>query len=198
MPIDLRGIWSQPRRSIREVRRNVGQAKGTHVSKTISQVPLRRLRTLLIAIISVFAVVLAVPVAAAADKDTSSNGRPSAGAAAPATAGILAAPSGCTAGNLCFWVHDNWVDGPGRLDGNNADWGVYSHSTCQTGTWEDCASSLYNNGNSCTAHVYYLEDYQTPKLNISRQTGYNSLSAVALGYGVAGNWNDNIRSNNWC
>ncbi|WP_327371257.1 peptidase inhibitor family I36 protein [Streptomyces sp. NBC_01217] len=168
------------------------------MSKTISQVQLRRLRTLLIAVISVFAVMLAVPAADAADKDKSANGRPSVSAATPAGVGILAAPAGCTAGNLCFWVNDNWNDGPGRLDGNNPDWGVYSHSTCGSGTWEDCASSLYNNGNNCTAHVYYLENYQTPKLSISRQSGYNSLSAVPLGYGVSGNWNDNIRSNNWC
>ncbi|MER5897561.1 peptidase inhibitor family I36 protein [Streptomyces sp. NPDC001876] len=169
------------------------------MSKTISQVPLRRLRTLLIAVVSVFAVMLAVPVADAADKDKSVQGRPSAAAAASTGVGTLAAaPAGCTAGNLCFWVNDNWNDGPGQLYGNNADWGVYSHSTCSTGTWEDCASSLYNNGNSCVASVYFLENYQTPKLSISRQSGYNSLSAVPLGYGVDGNWNDNIRSNKWC
>lgn len=186
-----------------KVSRNVGQVKGTHVSKTISQVPLRRLRTLLIAVISVFAVMLAVPAADAADKDKSINSRPSAAAAAPASVGTLAVPAGCTAGNLCFWVNDNWNDGPGRLYGDNPDWGVYSHSTCQTGTWADCASSVYNNGNSCTATVYYLENYRAPKLTISRQSGYSSLSAVQLGYDddgnwVPGNWNDNIRSNKWC
>ncbi|WP_329205796.1 peptidase inhibitor family I36 protein [Streptomyces sp. NBC_00683] len=173
------------------------------MSKTISQVPLRRLRTLLIAVISVFAVMLAVPAADAADKDKSINSRPSAAAAAPASVGTLAVPAGCTAGNLCFWVNDNWNDGPGRLYGDNPDWGVYSHSTCQTGTWADCASSVYNNGNSCTATVYYLENYRAPKLTISRQSGYSSLSAVQLGYDddgnwVPGNWNDNIRSNKWC
>src|SRR5690349_2867542 len=37
----------------------------------------------------------------------------------------FAAPSGCTSGNLCFWVNANFNDGPGRLSGLNQNWSVF-------------------------------------------------------------------------
>lgn len=112
---------------------------------------------------------------------------------APASAS--AAPNGCTAGNLCFWNNVDYNDGPGQLSGTNADWFDFPHSSCPNGTWADCASSVYNNGNSCTARVWYLTSFGSPHLDIPRGTGYPHLTWVPTGLGNS--WNDNIRSNSW-
>lgn len=108
----------------------------------------------------------------------------------------MAAPSGCSSGNLCVWVNINWNDGPAQFSGSNASWFNFPHSTCQNGTWADCASSIYNNGMICNAHVYYFTDFGQPVLNIARQTGYANLTQVSTGLGDS--WNDNIESNDWC
>ncbi|MFI5841868.1 peptidase inhibitor family I36 protein [Catenuloplanes sp. NPDC051500] len=110
---------------------------------------------------------------------------------APVT--TLAAPANCGATYLCFWNNTNYSDGPGKVSGSNTNWGNFSHSSCPDGTWSDCASSIYNNGTSCVAHVYYYENYGAPVLNVSRGSGYASLGTIS-GY----DWNNNIRSNNWC
>jgi len=114
---------------------------------------------------------------------------------AVAPASTAAAPANCTAGNLCFWNNINYNDGPGRLSGTNASWFNFSHSTCPNGTWADCASSVYNNGNSCTARVWYLTNFGAPHLDIPRGTGYPNLTLVPTGLGNS--WNDNIESNSW-
>ena len=110
-------------------------------------------------------------------------------------------PAGCNSGSLCFWANINYSDGPGQVQGNNPSWFPFGNSSCRTqgnsgGVWADCASSIYNHGVSCTAHVYYLTNYGLPKLDIARGTGFSNLVNVARSGG--GNWNDEIESNNWC
>ncbi|MEV1288726.1 peptidase inhibitor family I36 protein [Micromonospora sp. NPDC049679] len=120
-------------------------------------------------------------------------------APAPAADGgvsTLAAPSGCTSGNLCFWVYPNYVDGPGRLSGSNPSWFAFSRNNCPNGTWADCAESLYNNGVNCTAHVYKWENYGYPRLSLGRGVGITNLASRSTGDGDT--WANNIRSNNWC
>ena len=113
---------------------------------------------------------------------------------------IAAAPANCTAGNLCFWADIEYVDGPGRLSGANASWFAFGHSSCATKgssgpVWADCASSLYNNGNNCTAHVYYWENYAVG-FSVPRYVNYRNLTQHQFSNGAS--LNDNIRSNNWC
>ncbi|MFI5841549.1 peptidase inhibitor family I36 protein [Catenuloplanes sp. NPDC051500] len=114
---------------------------------------------------------------------------------APAAA-AAAAPPNCTPTNLCFWNYINYSDGPGRLSGSNPNWGAFSHASCPSGTWNDCASSLFNNGTSCTAHVYYYTNYGTPVHNIGIGGARTNLANYSTGLGNT--WDNNIRSNNWC
>lgn len=154
------------------------------------------LRLLLAVLGAALLVVPAASVAAAAPVE-----KPAPAAVAVPAGPVTNAPSGCRAGNLCFWADTYYVDGPGQLSGPNRYWTDFAHASCATkGTtganWANCASSIYNNGVNCTAHVYFLANYGGPKLNIARGVGYVNLATVAAPGGD--NWNDNIMSNNWC
>ncbi|MEW1779278.1 peptidase inhibitor family I36 protein [Streptomyces sp. NPDC086777] len=98
-----------------------------------------------------------------------------------------AVPSGCSAGYLCFWVNSGYQDGPGKLDGSNANWTVFAHPTCQTKTWNDCASSLYNDGVNDNAVVYTDANY----------SGSSGVIDRGVGGDVSAAWNDVISSNSW-
>ena len=130
----------------------------------------------------------AVGTAAAADSSTSPV---IAGSASPALSAQVAkpaaVPSGCSAGNLCFWVNIGYSDGPGELSGTNANWTAFAHSTCASKTWNDCASSLYNDGVNDNAVVYTNANYSGSSGVITRGTG-GDVSAA---------WNDVISSNSW-
>ncbi|MEW2301359.1 peptidase inhibitor family I36 protein [Streptomyces sp. NPDC006655] len=125
---------------------------------------------------------------AAAD---SSGGSVLAGSASSALSAQVAkpaaVPAGCSAGYLCFWVNAGYNDGPGKLSGSNANWTAFPHSTCQTKTWNDCASSLYNDGVNDNAVVYTDANYSGSSGTIARGTG-GDVSAA---------WNDVISSNSW-
>ena len=60
----------------------------------------------------------------------------------------MAAKSDCPITYFCVWNSSGYTDGPGKFGGNNANWSNFSHSSCPTGTWNNCASSGYNNGTS--------------------------------------------------
>lgn len=113
-------------------------------------------------------------------------------AAAPAVA--AAAPSGCSAGNLCFWNGTGYSDGPGELAGSNSNWAVFSHSTCGSGTWNNCASSLYNNGTSCTAVVWLSAGYTEGNEYLAKGQGVTNLATWNTDTGP---WNNNISANSW-
>ncbi|MEU9448847.1 peptidase inhibitor family I36 protein [Streptomyces sp. NPDC048277] len=98
-----------------------------------------------------------------------------------------AVPSGCSAGYLCFWVNIGYSDGPGKLSGTNANWTAFSHSTCASKTWNDCASSIYNDGTTDNAVVYTDANYSGSSGVIDKGTGGDLTSA----------WNDVISSNSW-
>ena len=120
-------------------------------------------------------VVSAASVAAAAPAKPAPAAPSAAGSAPIGPAVTAAAPAGCTAGNLCIWADPGAVDGPGQLSGNNASWFVLPHPSCSTkGTagpvWADCASSIFNNGVNCTAHVYLFASFGLPKLDLPRGT----------------------------
>ncbi|MFG1807454.1 peptidase inhibitor family I36 protein [Streptomyces sp. NPDC049040] len=59
-----------------------------------------------------------------------------------------AAKSDCPAGSFCVWVNSNYSDGPAKFSGNNSDWTQFSHASCASGTWNNCATSGFNNGTS--------------------------------------------------
>lgn len=118
-------------------------------------------------------------------------------ASGTARIGARPAPPGCTATHLCFWVNVNFSDGPGQLAGTNASWFAFPERACQTGTWADCASSLYNDGTQCTARVWFLQNFGGPSLEIARGDGFSDLVNVPISGIPGANWNDNIEANDW-
>lgn len=92
----------------------------------------------------------------------------------------MAPPPGCTSTNVCFWVNNNYSDGPGRLAGTNPDWRRFAHRTCGGGTWNDCASSVYNAGTRCWAYLWDGFSYTLGargNIGLNRGVGIPNLGA---------------------
>lgn len=115
---------------------------------------------------------------------TSTAGAP---AAAPA-----AAPSGCPAQYACFWKNANFNDGPGKVKGDNEDFRALAHGSCPSGTWNDCISSIYNNGRSCTVFFFKDINYRGEKHSLGLGDSVSDISRWVSGF------NDQISSNRWC
>ncbi len=124
--------------------------------------------------------------------------------AQPDNPSAVSAPAGartaqdtsCNAGDLCFWVDINQKGAKGRVNGTNAAWGVFRQGTCQSGTWDNCASSIINNGRSCTARVWADGDFNGAALEVLRGNGYINLTDHYITWPIR-NWNDEISSNDW-
>jgi hypothetical protein len=104
---------------------------------------------------------------------------------------------GCPSTYACFWV-DNYASGTmGKVSGNNTNYmNVTNSSGCTKypGTWNDCISSLDNNGTSCTVYFW---------TNASYGGRYHSLAIgdAVYDFGIDYNdssFNDSISSNHWC
>jgi Peptidase inhibitor family I36 len=121
-----------------------------------------------------------------------------AGASQTATGSTLTAPAGCSLGALCFWQDINEANiTHGELQGTNSSWYAFPHQACPSGTWANCASSIFNNGRHCTARVWYYAGFGGPHLDIPRGYGYHDLQNVPLGGGYYGSWDNNIEANSW-
>jgi Peptidase inhibitor family I36 len=103
-----------------------------------------------------------------------------------------AAPAGCTATFLCLYPDPGYSGGFGHVAGNNSNFNRLPTSThnCGNGTWNDCISSAFNDGTSCTVWLWSAAGYSGRKLSIARGTGYRNLSTV--------NFDDVTSSNHWC
>jgi hypothetical protein len=131
--------------------------------------------------------------------------------AAPATANAVSEQAAspnvtpiCPAGSLCFWVDQNYGGPRGQFSGDNPAWGSYPQSQCQdgsgggpysNGTWNDCASSLYNNGNSDAVQVWRDSNYRSDSTCVPRGTLWASLPKWQTNSGEP--MNDEISSNRW-
>jgi len=63
--------------------------------------------------------------------------------AVPASAAV----TDCNPGQLCVWNNTSYTDGPGRFSGSNSNWNNFPHGSCTyNGTWNNCASSGFNDG----------------------------------------------------
>lgn len=118
------------------------------------------------------------------------------GGAAQAAQTTPAVPSGCGSGNFCFWNNANFDDGPGQVSGDNANYTEFPHASCPYGTWNDCISSLYNNGTSGLGVDVFLDaNYGLPDMCIPDNSGYAVLPEYYPGTSVV--LNDSISSNLW-
>jgi hypothetical protein len=112
---------------------------------------------------------------------------------------------------LCFWVNSNEGGAEGKFEGNNSFWGDFGQAQCvfphaahdAHGTWNDCASSIYNNG--ATAGVDYAIVYQNSNMGggaycFAPQTGSSNLASIHYrqnGKPISATLNDSISSNSW-
>jgi hypothetical protein len=131
---------------------------------------------------------------------------PSASPSATAPSAASADPPCSDAGDFCFWVNANYGGALGLLAGTNPWWGDFPQSECvypaaakdADGTWNDCASSGYNDGTSGDAVVVYQninyggEDACLPDLSAA----YSDFADYTYGDGSA-SLNDSISSNSW-
>lgn len=112
--------------------------------------------------------------------------------ATPAAASL----SQCASGFICVWNATGYTDGPGSFGGSNQNWSLFSHSTCPSGTWNNCASSVYNHGSSgLGVNVYVDIDYATGSLCVPQGAGASDLSVWQYTNGA--NANNSISSNFW-
>jgi hypothetical protein len=120
-------------------------------------------------------------------------------AAVPSSAQASVSPrsstADCPSGYLCFWVDANWVGKMGKVAGNNGSWTNLSESTCKGGTWNDCASALFNNGAVDNARVFKDANGKGGGRCVVRGTKWSNLTAQYFDNGVK--MNDQISSNDW-
>ena len=133
-----------------------------------------------------------VTAAQAAPAPTSPGAASSAGPTGPVTV----ADTTCAGGDLCFWVNTNKGGAKGRVSGNNTSWS-WAQSSCSNGTWNNCASSIQNNGNNCTVNVFENSGYGGARLTITRGTYISDLNGYWITFPFD-SWNDDIQSNRWC
>ncbi|WP_221353172.1 peptidase inhibitor family I36 protein [Streptomyces beigongshangae] len=107
----------------------------------------------------------------------------------PTSVKTAAAPAGCNSGSLCFWNGQNYTGaGPGQLSGKNPDWSVFGNSACPNGNWDNCASSIYNNGVNCNSVTWTNKNYGGGFYSLPRGTGETQL---------ASSHNNAFSSNSW-
>jgi hypothetical protein len=131
-----------------------------------------------------FSIVAAAPLASAEGQAANAS------SAASEMVSAQTAPAGCPSGYLCFWKDINYGGAMGKVAGNNLNFTAFRNTSCQTGTWNDCISSVYNNGARCTVAIYRDANYLGGGLTVPRQTGISNLGTYGL--------NDAISSNRWC
>lgn len=110
----------------------------------------------------------------------------------------LAIPASCAPhhGDLCIYNNANYNDGPGLFAGPNPDWTIFPHASCPSGTWNDCVSSLWNNGNTDAVGLYQNINYGGAGVCWEKGTGAANLNGVDYP-GTNINMNDTFSSNFW-
>lgn len=116
-------------------------------------------------------------------------------AAPPAQAAPIACPN--DQGHLCFWVHPHFGGAMGKVTGTNDDWRQLQVGCGGSQGWNDCASAIRNEGNTCEAVVYEASkaDGRGASWVINRETEVEALGWHAKPSG--GNWDNVISSNTW-
>jgi hypothetical protein len=108
-----------------------------------------------------------------------------------------AALSDCPPSDFCVWVNAGYSDGPAKFGGPNPDWRAFSHSSCKTGNWSDCASSGFNNGTSgLGVEAWQNINYGGASACLPRGWRLNNF-AGSFYPGTSVSFNDSISSNQW-
>lgn len=116
-------------------------------------------------------------------------------AASPAQAGPEECPDNL--GHLCFWVDPGFGGRMGKVTGTNDNWRQLQVGCGGSQGWNDCASAIRNEGNTCEAVIYEhtRADGRGASWVINRETEVHDLSKHNKPSG--GNWDNVISSNAW-
>lgn len=111
----------------------------------------------------------------------------------------------CPANDLCWWVGAGETGVMHPVRDAIYDWRTQTEPTCGSGTWDDCASTLYNNRAGSGAQVY-SEPYAKGGSPSSSDPGYClepgshvalDLTKVHYTNETTLSLNDTISSNRW-
>jgi hypothetical protein len=97
---------------------------------------------------------------------------------------------------VCWWVGANQTGKMHPVRDAISNWQTQKEPTCQTGTWNDCASTLYNDNSSDGAFFFYNSGDSGSNFCMPPGTYLNDLTK----YDYAGTTipiNDTISSNSW-
>ena len=101
-----------------------------------------------------------------------------------------------THSDVCWWVGANQTGKMHPVRDAISNWQTQKEPTCQTGTWNDCASTLYNDNSTDGAFFFYNSGDGPPDFCMPPGTYLNDLTK----YDYAGTTvpiNDTISSNSW-
>lgn len=115
---------------------------------------------------------------------------------APQSPHTVAATNPCgLPGDLCFWVNIGWGGAKGHVAGNNGNWAVFPQAQCAGGTWNDCASSAFNDGNFDAVRLRQDINGGGGFFCIPKGVGYSNFTRLSFSNGA--NLNDAVSSNYW-
>jgi hypothetical protein len=149
------------------------------------------------------AVTLMVAPAAAANAATPSTFAPTGATSAAVTPHSSIAD--CPVNDLCWWVNANQVGKMHPVRDAIFDWRTQFEPTCGSGTWDDCASTLYNKRSGFGAQVY-SEPYPKGGSPAASDPGFClqpgshialNLTTVHYSNEVSLTLNDTISANRW-
>ena len=110
----------------------------------------------------------------------------------------------CNYYGLCFWVDKDYVDGPGKLGGNNGWWGNFPHASCKPPhaqstaiwpfppahghpTWNDCVSSICNCKPGWYAVLYHDVSMKGGNLLLLPGQCYANLGDIGMNDAISSN-----------
>lgn len=103
----------------------------------------------------------------------------------------------CPATYLCVWVNINYSLGPARFAGNNDHWSAFHSDACQVKSWNDCASSGFNNGTSGLGVEVWRDTYYKGAPACLPKGWHHPDFTKLVWPGTSFTFNDSISSNKW-
>jgi hypothetical protein len=98
--------------------------------------------------------------------------------------------------DICWWVDANQVGKMHPVRDAIENWTTQKESTCSSGTWNDCASTLYNDNLISSSLVFSDADWDGGVVCLPPDGYLGNLADYA--YPNTGeNMNDTISSNSW-
>jgi hypothetical protein len=102
---------------------------------------------------------------------------------------------GCPSLHGCGWVNSQFGTPMGQWAGPNAKFSIFGQPNCQEGNWNDCISSIDNNGSQCRINWWWDIGHNSGNVwRLNRGYAYSNLNPDPAGR----NANDKFSSDDWC